>query len=150
SPPGQAANAPFQFNIVRGLADNAAEESVAKKLTASLAAGTITTVGIQDVVQGASAQGIAMVAISSANVGALDPLSISANAKARITAAVAQGHVVLAPARPVTVGGQPVVGWVDHDPSTGYTTGTMENGAHDLSEYTGLLVAVVRFAVTTF
>lgn len=64
------------------------------------------------------------------------PGDYPADARARIQLALASGVIVLAPDRPVDIGGLPHLAWWTIDPASGRTTAVMENGLHGtIAEY---------------
>lgn len=62
--------------------------------------------------------------------GAAAGSDVPENARARIEEAVAQGHLVLAPRRPVTIGTTPRFAWWQVDPRSGATIAVTEEGLH--------------------
>jgi hypothetical protein len=127
--PGQASNAAFNFNVARGVLDNAVESAVGSQ-------GSGTALTTLAVLQAAIQQGIPLAVLTSYDLAALGALNLPAEGAARITAALQAGHAVLVPVAPVTVNGQRTTAWYETDPVTGYTTGVMEDGAHQsLAQY---------------
>ena len=71
--------------------------------------------------------GLPLVFVTYSNLGDLEPLTISDEAKARITLAIQGGSSVIVPAEPVTVDGQPAIGWLEVDES-GHASFVNEQG----------------------
>jgi uncharacterized membrane protein len=82
------------------------------------------------VIDSAIRQGIPVVTIDQGNLLTLDTLEISAEAKARISLSVQQGHEVMVPSRMVEFNGIESIGWFEMAPLTGETIGVMEDGGH--------------------
>ena len=122
--PGQAFGVSFFFEQMRGYFDSALEGQV-------LAAATGQQVVTFDTVTEAlAAQGGQLVLISQDNLGDLDRLSLSADAKARITQEVNSGLVVLTPTQMVTINGQSTVEWLQVNFATGQVISVAPNGGH--------------------
>lgn len=122
---GQATSAVFDFNVYRGFAEDAVENAVAAQANSSasaMSAGAVFTVAQQ--------QGIPLVLITTDNLASLASYGLDPTATARITTAVEAGEAVLVPAGMVSVGGQDTSAWFQIDPTTGDTTGVMEDGNH--------------------
>jgi uncharacterized membrane protein len=122
--PGQNVIASFSFNEVRGLFDNTIEEQVLQS------ASGMSPVGTLNILQAATSDGIPLTVLTSSNPAALNDLGISTDAKARITQAIEQGSIVIVPSAMVNLGGQPTIGWIKLDASTGELTGVLEDGSH--------------------
>jgi hypothetical protein len=136
--PGQDQGAVVIFNATRGMLDSELESEVLPP--SSPADGSITAVSTFTIFQAASDQGVALVNITSDNLTELDSLSISPEAKARITTAVNLGKIVLVPSRSVTIDGVQTVGWFETDPTTGDTIGVTEDGGHQgITQFTAVL-----------
>ena len=58
----------------------------------------------------------------------LDAVDADAQSRSLIAAALEAGNVVVAPVQPVTVGGEPVLGWWIVDPATGRTSDQLQDG----------------------
>ena len=91
-------------------------------MPAELALPAGSSTGVGRVFEEAARQGIATVVL---RPGEADPtrLAIGEGARARITAALTAGLVVVVPERPVALGGEERVGWWLVDPATGATAG---------------------------
>lgn len=95
---------------------------------------------VAQVFEAAARSGLAIRTLS-AKMADVPALGVSAVAKARITAALAAGFVVIVPERAVALGGIEQVGWWQVDPATGRTFDLMENGrGTDLEENTVIIV----------
>ncbi len=57
-------------------------------------------------------------------------LSLSDEAKTRITLAVQNDQEVIVPTTPININGQEMIAWLEIDPTTGYAVAVGENGAH--------------------
>ena len=123
--PRQASNASFNFNVFRGFSENAAENAVAAQANPS---GAATSTG--QIFAAAQQQGIPLVLLTSTDIAQLSSYQLDPTATARITAALQASEVILVPASLVTVGGEETSAWFEIDPTTGYTTGVMEDGSH--------------------
>ncbi len=129
--PGQATSAMMAFNSVHGLYDTIDERNTIAALYPAGSAPQINNT--YDVFQAAAAAGIGQSLITQGTLGVLDSLAISADAKARITAAVDQGMEVIVPDADVTINGTPTTAWWQYDPTTGDLIGVTEDGGHQAS-----------------
>jgi uncharacterized repeat protein (TIGR01451 family) len=158
--PGQNGQATVVFNLSRGVAESSIEQAVLAP--ASPPAGQpVQSVGAAAVLTAASQQGVPLVAIGANNLATLDGLTLSMEAKARITDAVGRGLFVVVPQSAVTVNGIKTIGWYEINAQTGETVGVMENGGHQgfvqfattyaavAASAIGILVATASFAATT-
>jgi uncharacterized membrane protein/transglutaminase-like putative cysteine protease len=128
APPGQSPAAVQGFNGARGLVENEAE---AHSLPPASPGGAVhPAVNTLSILQAAADQGIAMVTINPTDLGQLDALDISAEARARITAALSEGKTVVVPSREVNIDGSAQIGWYESDPQTGEIVGVLEDGTH--------------------
>ena len=101
---------------------------------------TATVDDTYDVFTAAAAQGIGLVAITSANLSELQGLNIPADAKARIATDVGDGFGVIIPDQTVMLGGTPTIAWAEINPATGEYIGVDSNGGHQgLVEYLDLV-----------
>ncbi|HEV3310798.1 MAG TPA: hypothetical protein VG815_09790, partial [Chloroflexota bacterium] len=82
------------------------------------------------IVQQALAQNIPLLTLNAQNAGAVQMLAISDDAKARISAALGQGLVVVVPQQAVTIDGAAQTAWYQINPSTGETIGVTQDGEH--------------------
>ncbi|MCA9186314.1 MAG: hypothetical protein KDA99_11870 [Planctomycetales bacterium] len=138
SSPGQHAElAEFTFNVARGLAENATEASVLK-LVQPAPLQLSQTLDTVSVFEAARQQSIPLVAIGTNTLSQLDGLSISPEARSRITASVQAGDAVLVPSQMVAVNGSDVIAWLQIAVD-GSVVGVTENGGHGaLSEFASL------------
>jgi uncharacterized membrane protein len=128
--PGQVVQAPIRFNILRGLADNSLETTEME----SFAAPDAHTMSAYSIIQEATQQGIDLQLVSTAS--GIDALSVSPEAKARMSGAVNAGKLIITPAASVTVGDYRTIAWFELDGVTGETFGVTEDGGHEnLIEY---------------
>ena len=145
--PGQDPSSVPSFNIARGINENVIETNVTAFLNAPGAAQP-PVVSTAAIFQAAKDQGVELTVITSENLLQLNDLNISAEAKARITSAVAAGKVVITPTRSVTLNGGQTVGWYEVDPQTGETVGVTEDGGHQgISEYAAVFVSAFLVGV---
>jgi uncharacterized membrane protein len=118
----QSVTAPKLFNMARGFLDNVLEQSFVPTVPGSVSVGTI------NILQQAVSENVPFVTLSNQDLTILGGLGVSADVKARISAAIDQGNVVIVPARNVTIGGIQTISWVEVDPTTGELSGVLENG----------------------
>ncbi len=114
-----------QSRLVAGVTDHVAEQFAVGSL-ADTSGAPKATIGVSDVFAAAASQGIPTVVL---NGTAPQTLPYDAPATSLIKDALAAGDVVVVPAKPVTVGGSPRIGWWTVDPSTGDTTDVMDTGS---------------------
>ena len=69
-------------------------------------------------------------ALGPGDAALLGGLNISLEAKARITAALQAGQVVLVPTQSALIDRAATVGWYEIDPTTGVTLDVLEDGSH--------------------
>jgi uncharacterized repeat protein (TIGR01451 family) len=121
--PGQSSQAATAFQATRGVSESFAETEVPEAFLGSATSAAT-------VLSEAFALGIPLTTIDAHNLSRLDSLSISDEAKARITAAVAQGKVVIVPTTEVPLAGTPTIAWYQVDPVSGEAIGVNEDGTH--------------------
>jgi uncharacterized membrane protein len=128
APPGQSGMGASMFDVVHGIFDNVTERNV----VASLSSGgqTVQVNNTVDIFAAAAAQGIGTTLVTSSTLSLLDSLSISAEAKARITADISQGMEVLVPNQMVTLNGTATIGWAEINQATGEFIGVTQDGGH--------------------
>ena len=97
--PGQRADAGFTFQVSRGMTESAVEGVVVA------APGQTTGVSASAIFAAANAQQIPIVFLAAGSENELASLSLSAEAKARITSALAAGQIVAVPATAVQLNG---------------------------------------------
>jgi len=127
--PGQNAAAGAAFNIARGLFENANEENALARASTD-PARVPASVGTFGVLEAAVAQGISLVAITDDTRWQLDALTISLEAKGRISASLGAGKLVLVPSQMVPLDGRDEIAWFLFDGTTGETIGVNEDGSH--------------------
>jgi len=143
--PGQNAMAHVVFNTVYGFAESFLESQI-MAAAASGSGPQNQAVSTFTVFQAAHAQNVGLVLITSQDMTELDALSISADAKARITQAISEGNNVLVPRQSVTVNGQPTIAWYQVDPTNGDTIGVTEDGGHQSTvDFSALLLFTAAF-----
>ncbi|HWB10387.1 MAG TPA: DUF4214 domain-containing protein [Pirellulales bacterium] len=144
----QASSAAFGFNLQRGIIESVLE-GMTGEMSSSVgeSSAVAPTISTSEIFDAATQQNIPLVIVSASNLANLASLNISAEAKARITAAVDSDKVVLVPARSVTLNGTTTVGWYEVDPATGAATGVLEDGSHgaDLEWVLNLAKNVFQF-----
>jgi uncharacterized membrane protein len=133
SPPGQAAAAARAFRAIRGISESTEEQTVLQTLLGTVPSQS-PSVSDAGILQEAAAQGVPLILVSASTLSNLNGLAISAEAKARITAAVGQGLVVIVPVHGVLLNGVQKVAWYEVDPNTGNTMGETEDGGHEINE----------------
>jgi hypothetical protein len=111
--------------LVAGVTDHLAERFALESL-AAIPGAAQRTIGVGEVFEAASAQGIPTLVLHGT---APESLPYGPEARVSIDAAVAAGQVVVVPAEPVTLGGAERVGWWSIDPKSGETTDTMDDGS---------------------
>ena len=114
---------PRQFRVAVGLAESVLEGEILSRVTG------LPAVSIANVLSSAT-NAADFFPITSENRENIDDLNLSADAKARILAAVDNGRAVLAPVKPVLINGSYVTAWLETDPATGFTVSTFEDGTH--------------------
>lgn len=126
--PTQADTAGLSFASTRGLAETIIERNI---LSASFFPDDGLPLGASaTILEEAVCTGVGFVGIGPANLGELDTLDISAEAKARIALAVSAGRSAFVPRASVDLGDGPVSSWLEIDPSTGHLIGVTEDGKH--------------------
>ena len=127
--PGQAANAVVSANMMRTMGDKSIEYELLNSLAFGPQSAYETFLTAQD-------NEIPLVMITAANLSDLASLTISAEAKARITKAVTAGTSVFVPAEPVNINGDLEIGWLEIDES-GHSSFVNEQGQHasTITEY---------------
>jgi len=139
--PGQANSSTFDFNVARGIDDNVAEAAIMAPSGSQVGVSTVAlTLSAADIFTAAVQQGIATIAIGQGNLASLSSLSISDEAKARITAAINSGLVAIVPVQEVVLNGAPQIAWYEVNPQTGETTDASEHGTHGIESLVTYLV----------
>ncbi len=143
--PGQSLRTARGFQSLHGASDSALEGQVLQEVGAP--AGFTATSSF-DVFSAAAAAGTPIVLISKDNLTSLSSLPLSDEAKARITAAVEKGLVVLTPTAMTAVNGGLTSAWVEINPVTASEIYVSEDGTHGaLTEKGSVLVFIVPAAV---
>jgi len=122
--------------IVAGVVSHVAESLM---LSSDLGADTgevTSATSVADVFEAAAAAGIEPVLIAAA-VGPEGPYPPAV--RVLMDAATSAGLVLIAPAKPVLLGGTERVGWWQVDPATGRTTDQMDDGRGEMAEETIIL-----------
>ncbi len=87
----------------------------------------------------AADQGIGLKLVDDETLQVLEEMSLSEDAKARITEAALNGKFVIAPEQAVAVGSKMALGWLEFDEQTGVVVGRLEDGSGGaLFEYFGI------------
>jgi uncharacterized membrane protein len=128
--PGQCASSIGAFRDLRGIFESQIESNVFPHPDPSTGVQVVSQDSATTVLQAAADQGIPLVALTPEDVGTVDTLMISAEAKDRITAALQAGLGVIVPRSAPTLNGTQTIAWLEVNPQTGETTGVLENGAH--------------------
>lgn len=130
--PGQNLQAPIWFEVTRGILESSLEGQVLAAATGQ------PSISILEILQAAQSAGD-LALVTRQNLEDLDLTTLSPQAKARITAAVDAGRIVLTPTRMITLGATTTVGWLETD-GTGHTISVFENGGHQaIVNYAGAL-----------
>ncbi len=143
--PGQSFGVSFFFEQMRGYFDSALEGQVLSAATGQQA------VTFDAVTQALAAQGGRLVLITQDSLNVLDGLSLSPDAKARITQEVNAGFGVVAPTQMVTINGQLTVEWLQVNFATGQVISVAPNGGHQAAvEYAFALDNPLNVAAAAF
>ena len=147
--PGQDGNVPVGFQALRGVYENVVETNVLQAALTPPGGQPRPVVSTVTVFEAAAAAGVPLVSVTPDDPAALDPLAISAEAKARITEALGRGKAVVVPAAAVAVDGAARTAWYEIDPATGETIGVTEDGGHSaiVALSAALLVSAILVAV---
>ncbi|MHB8969759.1 MAG: dockerin type I domain-containing protein [Pirellulaceae bacterium] len=155
--PGQSADAITAFNILRGLSATIIEYTALS--SAVPVAEQANIINTYNVFRAAEAQGIPIAILTPADLPTLaSRLTASADALARISAALGAGRVICVPERPVSLGGAATSSWYEINTSTGELISVGERGGHNSAlEYMilragifGFLSGVVTFGFGSF
>lgn len=128
--PGQVVGTDFNFEIARGLIESTLEG----KILASVIGQPV--ISVSEIFRHVSN----FVVIDEENFHELESLSVSAEAKARISQAVQSGKSIFTPTQIVTIGETTTIGWFETDPITGHTISVMEDGDHGALGPYGILL----------
>lgn len=139
------------FNVAYGLAAMNLESDLLQRLSPDEPVHSVA-----NILSAAQAQGIPLTIISPANLDDLADLTISDEAKARISADLLQNprHFVIVPIAPVLLGDVETVGWLRSNIASGETIDVSEDGLHLVSvEYSILIngsIQEIGFAIAGF
>ncbi len=144
--PGQNALTVPAFQAARGISESVIEASIFPDDSTVPGVEVTPPVSTSTVFTAAQQQRIPIIGLSAENAIALDALPIAAEAKARISLALAEGKLVAVPAEPVLIGETTTSAWYEIDPQTGETISVGQNGGH-LSEFaeSSLLAVAITF-----
>ncbi len=136
--PGQDAKAARVINKMIGVFSGTEEDIVM-----SSANPDQPNLSVATAFQEARQEGIGTTEIDTAHIDRLTHLSLSPEAKARMTRDIEKGFIIITPDAMVRIGNTVTVGWYTIDPHTGFVTDTMENGQHqDEVEYSELIANI--------
>ena len=122
--PGQNSLALSLFNILYGITEGEIEGGVLQVESSGQQLST------SSIFEAAIIQNIELVSLTPEDVAKVANLTISAQAKARITAALEQGKSIIVPTASVTISGVQTIGWYELDPTTGEMLAMLEDGTH--------------------
>ncbi|MBM3736264.1 MAG: hypothetical protein FJW39_10805 [Acidobacteria bacterium] len=129
--PGQVSKAAIQFQLQWGITLSVVESQLFQSLTIQgsnvVLRASFSAIGV---LEAAKAQRIDLIVYDSLSAHKVAGAAYSDDAKARISVALRQGKVVLAPARAPVIGGQARMAWLETDAATGATQDTAEDGTH--------------------
>lgn len=141
--PIQAATMAAEYSFVHGALISSIESTI---LAQEASTGGGTASASIDTFNAALDGGAVGVAIDSTHLNLLAGLSISDEAKARITVAAQAGLVVLVPSLSIDLGKGPVIAWIQIDPTTGDSICVSQDGGHQaISEYHAMFPEVIEF-----
>lgn len=126
--PGQNLSVVPGFHYSRGVADSIIEGEILQMALG--AGGASAAASAATILAQAKVLNIPLAILSGTNALELDSLSISNEAKARISLALSQGLAVIVPRTSVPIGGIDRIGWLEIHLDTGITTGVLEDGSH--------------------
>ena len=119
-------------NVVRGVLDAALEHVLVAPTKRKTPTSTVSAAAVLSGARGAK---IPIAAVTTSQQ--IQTLPVSPVARARMLNALADGTVIVAPARPVTIEGSTHFAWWEVDPASGETLAVGETGLHQGgSEYT--------------
>jgi uncharacterized membrane protein len=144
--PGQALAAAIAHQINRGFANSGFEVAALRRGSEATTPATFS-LNTHVIYQLARDQGIPIILLTPSDMSRLDTLDYTADARARVSAALAEGLLVAIPERSIVVDGEPRVGWYQFDTETGATVSVFDNGNHFAGEYTALQRITDRFLV---
>lgn len=129
--PGFPSALPRLFLTARGMQESVLEAQLVARWTGREAVSTAA------LMTEAGRQRVPLLTITGTDSSALaGARGLTPRARSEIEAALAAGHHVIAPDRPVAIGGRSRSGWWDVDPASGAVVGVMEGGQHQgMAEY---------------
>jgi hypothetical protein len=137
--PGQANSAGTSLRIEHGLANSLIEQQIMRNLATESGGQSSSSLGTINALLNAGAQ---LLILDNTQIGEVATLPVSAEAKARITAALLQGLMVIIP---IQVGGTEAhAAWFEYDPSSGMIIAVSEDGSHGADFATSYGELVVR------
>ncbi|NUM47307.1 MAG: hypothetical protein HUU38_21620 [Anaerolineales bacterium] len=135
--PGQAQAAAFTAQWMKAVGESYFEGDAIYRLTGEF---PLTISRIFDEMGG---QGIAPIWLTPSDVNLLSLYFPDSASTAYAKQALIEGKSILIPSSPVTIDGEPVLGWWEVDPQTGMVDSVFENGLHlSLVEYEMISVLV--------
>jgi len=130
--PNQSNTMIVAFHFMHGISDSVIEGHVMNALPSNGGAQSLSAMGV---VLGSLASGSNLVVLSGASdTSKLSALQISAESKARISAALSAGLAVIVPASPVVIDGSPRTAWIQVNTVTGDAVAVADDGTHGASE----------------
>ncbi len=129
--PDQAYQGVVAFSVARGVLEMTLEADLMKQ------SGEALPQSVATIFQQAENQGIPLTSLTHLTLAQVNDLPLSADAKARISEELQlPQNLIIIPTKPVTLNGQPVIGWLISNMLTGQTVDEMESGQHQsLVEY---------------
>jgi len=122
--PGQATDALFSAQWTKGIVESYYETEVAARLAGAIPASTARLFDEMH------ALGIQPLLVTPETMDLLDLFYTDRQSVAYARQALLEGKHILIPPAPVTLDGEPLVGWWEIDPQTGETISVLENGQH--------------------
>jgi hypothetical protein len=119
---------PALIRLAQGVVDTNAEAMLASDMTGESSAKNRDVSGVSEMYAQSAGQGVKWVTLRSATDPAWQVMRVEADARARVIHDLSNGYVVVAPNRPVTMGGRQVFGWWRVDPKDGASLGLRAQG----------------------
>lgn len=126
--PGQAQAVAANMGIIEGVAESIFERQVFQFF--GLSQDTVVSSAV-DTIQAALDGGASLLLLNPGQESRLDNLPFSAEAKARIVAALQAGSTVIVPSQMVVVNDRSTIAWFEIDPDTKRMIAVAENGNHE-------------------
>jgi uncharacterized membrane protein len=127
--PNQVSYAGIAARTVQGVGDSVLEAMVLQQALGEADVHLSAGVTAFDLAVNTS---IPLLLINQNNIRAIQDLPLSAEAKTRISIAVASGQTVITPTTMVTVDGRQTIDWFELDPTTGRMISVSEDGTHGI------------------